>query len=69
MSVLSAPLTDPIQKIIQDLIDWGFANNKDDVTRKALERMHEAEAMRVVFESEEAVKSGKILAGDLSTFL
>lgn len=69
MAVLSVPLTAHLQKIIQDLLDWGVASNKADAARKALERMHEEAAVQVVLESEQQIADGNVLKGDLRRFL
>ena len=65
MSTISVPLTSKLESALDNLIRSGFANNKAEVMRKALTRVSEDEAILVLLKSEQEVKDGLILRGDL----
>lgn len=48
MSTISVPLTSELEASLNNLIKSGFANNKAEVMRKALERLTEDEAVEAV---------------------
>jgi len=69
MSTLSVPLTPKEEKALKNLMAIGFGNNKAEATRKALLQAEEDACVRLVLESEQAVKDGKILRGNARDLL
>ncbi len=69
MSVLSVPLTPELEEAIDNLLKWGIASNRADAARKAILKLEEDAAIQVVIESEQAVKEGKVISGDLRDFI
>lgn len=69
MSTLSVPLNPRLEAMIEDLIRKGFAANKAEVARKAIERLAEEEAINIVLQSEEEVRKGKIVRGNLKKII
>lgn len=65
MSTLSIPVSPKLEEIVGMLIKKGYGANKADVVRKAIELLAEEEAVASVLKSEQEVKDGKILRGDL----
>ena len=65
MSTLSVPLQPHHEELIESLVTKGVAANKADVVRKALNLLAEEEAVMSVLKSEQEVRDGKILKGDL----
>ncbi len=65
MSTVSVPLTPKLEESLNHLIKSGVAETKAQVMRKALARLAEEEAVRVVLEAEQELREGKILRGDL----
>ncbi len=65
MSTLSVPLSPSLEAFILSMVQSGRAANKVDVVRKALKKMSEDEAVRVVLEAEQEIRDGKALRGDL----
>jgi len=61
MSTLSVPLSQELEKFINNQVKSGYASNKADVVRRALVRFSEDEAVRVVLEASEE----PVLRGDL----
>ena len=69
MSVLSVPLTPELEEAINNLLKWGIASNRADAARKAILKLEEEAAIQVVLESEQAVKEGKTISGNIRDFI
>ncbi len=69
MTTLSVPINAELEKFIENMVKDGRAANKADVVRKALRRMSEEEAVQAVLISQQEVKEGKVLRGDLREYL
>lgn len=69
MSTLSVPLTPQLQEFIESQVKSGRAANKADVVRKALRLLSEEEAVAAMLESEQEIREGKILRGDLRSLM
>ncbi|MEK7128531.1 MAG: hypothetical protein AAB933_03140 [Patescibacteria group bacterium] len=65
MSTISVPLNSKLELFLNNLVKSGFASNKAEVMRKALTRLSEEEAIFAVLKSEQEIKQGLILRGDL----
>lgn len=65
MSTLSVPLTPELEIRINSVIELGISSSKADLARTALEKYLEDLAVLAVLQSEQEVKEGKILQGDL----
>ena len=65
MSTLSVPLDASLENFVNDMVRRGEAANKADVARKALRRMSEDDAVNAVLQSQQEMREGKILRGDL----
>lgn len=65
MSTLSVPLTAHHEEFIRSMVKRGFAPTKSEVVRRALDRLAEDEAVAAVLKSEQEIKEGKVLYGDL----
>jgi Arc/MetJ-type ribon-helix-helix transcriptional regulator len=65
MSTLSVPISQNLEVFIEDAIKRGIAPNKAEVVRQALVRYAEDQAIEAVLRSEQEIKEGKILHGDL----
>jgi putative addiction module CopG family antidote len=65
MSTLSVPVSPEMEKFIKRQVAEGKAENKAQVVRRALKMLEEEEAIRLVLESENEVRKGKIIRGDL----
>lgn len=65
MTTLSVPISPKLEEMVGMLIKKGYGVNKADVVRKALILLAEEEAVSSVLKSEQEVKDGKILRGDL----
>lgn len=52
MSTLSVPLTPELEKMIDKLIKDGVAGNKAELARKAIEKMAEDHAVKMVIDAE-----------------
>jgi putative addiction module CopG family antidote len=66
MSTLSVPLNPTLETFINDMVKSGRAANKADVVRRALLKLAEDEAVGAVLRSEQELREGKILRGDLN---
>ena len=69
MSTLSIPISSEQERFIDGYIKEGKAENKSQVVRRALTRLSEEEAIRVVLEAAQEVKDGKIIRGDIREIL
>ncbi len=69
MTTLSVPISGELEAFIESQIKSGESPNKAAVVRKALMRLAEEEAIRAVLMSEQEVREGKILKGDLRKIL
>lgn len=65
MSTLSVPLSNTLLEFIDEMIRKGVGSNKAEVVRRALIRFAEDQAIEMVLRSEEELRNGKILRGDL----
>ena len=65
MAVLSVPLNPELEKAIDYLIKSGFASNKADAARKAILRFEEESAILEVVKSEQEVREGKAITGNI----
>ena len=65
MSTISVPITAQLEIFIDSMIKNGRAANKAAVVRQALVKFAEDEAVEVVLRSEQEMRDGKILRGDL----
>jgi len=65
MSVLSVPLSGPLEAIVNEMVRRGVAPNKAEVVRQALVRYAEDQAVEEVLRSEQELSEGKVLKGDL----
>lgn len=65
MAVLSVPLNARLEKAIDYLIKTGYASNKADAARKAILQLEEEAAIMEVYKSEQEIKEGKIIYGDI----
>ncbi|XKT75456.1 MAG: ribbon-helix-helix protein, CopG family [Patescibacteria group bacterium UBA2103] len=69
MATISVPLSSELEARLDALIADGAGSNRADVMRRALEQFAEDEAVRKVLESEQEVKEGKIIRGDIDALL
>lgn len=69
MSTLSVPLTSGLELFVNQMVRNGYASNKADVVRRALVRLAEDEAVFAVLRSEQELKEGKAIKGDLRKIL
>lgn len=65
MSTISVPITGAQELFIDEMIRLGVASNKAEVVRQALVRFAEDQAVEMVLRSEQELKEGKILRGNL----
>jgi Arc/MetJ-type ribon-helix-helix transcriptional regulator len=65
MSTLSVPLTKEQEAFIEKLVKEKTVANKAEAVRLALRRLAEEEAVASVLKSEQEVKDGKVLRGDV----
>ncbi len=69
MTTLSIPVTAEQEAFITAYIKAGNADNKAEVVRKALNHFAEDEAVNVVLQSEQEIRDGKVLYGDLRKYI
>lgn len=70
MSTISVPLNSKLELSLDYLVKSGVAgDNRAAVMRRALERLSEDEAVSALLKSQQEVKEGKILRGDLRELL
>jgi len=69
MSTLSVPLTNNLETFIESMVRRGIAANKAEVVRQALTNYAEEQAVATVLRSEQEIKEGKILRGDLKKIM
>lgn len=65
MSTLSIPLSKEQEAFVERLVQEKIVPNKAEVVRKALRLLAEEEAIFAVLKSEQEVKEGKALKGDI----
>ncbi len=65
MSTISVPLNAKLESSLDYLVKSGVADNRAAVMRKALTRLSEEEAIFTLLKSEQEIKDGLILRGDL----
>ena len=69
MSTLSIPVTQEQETFIKTMIKRGFANNKAEVVRQALNRFAEDQAVEAVLRSQQEFRDGKELRGNVRELL
>lgn len=69
MANVSVPLSAELEERLDALVSDGVGSNRADVMRRALERLAEEEAIRVVLQSEKEIAEGKVIRGDLRKIL
>ncbi len=69
MTTISIPISGKQEEFIDSYIKSGQAETKAAVVRIALNKMAEDDAVRVVLQSEQEIREGKILSGDLRKLL
>ncbi|MFA5129951.1 MAG: hypothetical protein WC477_03450 [Patescibacteria group bacterium] len=65
MSTLSVPLSAELESFVASMVRSGMASNKADVVRRALLRMSEEDAIDAVLRSEQELRDGRVIRGDL----
>ena len=65
MSTISVPFNSKLESSLDYLVKSGVADNRAAVMRKALTRLSEEEAVSALLKSEQEIKDGLILRGDL----
>ena len=65
MTTISIPIPAALEEFINKMIKRGDAPTKAEVVRQALVRFAEDEAIESVLRSEQEIKDGKILRGDI----
>jgi len=65
MSTLSIPLSSEQEQFVEQFVKEHKAPNKAEVVRRALRLLAEEEAVADVLKSEQEVREGKVLKGDL----
>ena len=65
MTLLTVPLNKNLSQKIEEMIKHGYAANKADLARRALEQYIEDQAVSNVLRAEQEIKEGKTLRGDL----
>ena len=65
MSTISVPLNAKLETSLDYLVKSGVASNRAAVMRRALTRLSEEEAVFTLLKSEQEIKEGLILRGDL----
>lgn len=69
MTTLSVPIDKEQEKFINSLVKSGKAANKAHAVRQALQWYAEEEAIRTVLESQNDIREGRVLHGDLKEIL
>ncbi len=69
MSTVSVPLSAKLEQTIDTLVRVGHGANKADLIRKAITSFAEEQAVLAVLKSEQEVREGKVLRGDLRKLL
>ncbi|HBR81063.1 MAG: hypothetical protein UX09_C0050G0004 [Candidatus Uhrbacteria bacterium GW2011_GWE2_45_35] len=69
MSTLSIPLPVHLETFVESMVRRGVAANKAEVVRQALTNYAEEQAVAAVLRSEQEIKEGKILRGDLKKIM
>ena len=69
MSTVSVPLTPKLEEAVGQLVKLGRGANKADVIRQAIANLAEDEAVMAVLRSEQEIKEGKLIKGDLKKVL
>ena len=69
MSTLSIPVTQAQETFIKTMIKRGFAHNKAEVVRQALNRFAEDQAVEAVLRSQQEFRDGKELRGNIRELL
>ena len=69
MSTVSVPLTPKLEEAVMNLVKSGYGANKADIIRKAIARLAEEEAVFAVLRSEQEMREGRGIRGDLRKIL
>ena len=69
MYTLSVPLTPELEQAVGRLVRRGYAETKAAVVRRAIKFAEEDEAFMAVLRSENDIREGRVLRGDLKTIL
>ena len=69
MSTLSVPLSGALEAFIDSMVKRGFASNKAEVVRRALQQLSENEAVASVLRAEQELNEGIVLKGDLKKLM
>lgn len=69
MSTISIPLSAALDEYVTSAVRRGDAASKADLVRRALQRYAEDEAINAVRRSQEEVREGKVIYGDLRKIL
>lgn len=69
MSTLSIPLPNNLETFVETMVRRGVAANKAEVVRQALLNYAEEQAVAAVLRSEQEIKEGRILRGNLKKII
>ena len=67
MSTISIPLTSRLEDLLENMLRDGVAENKASLVRNAIEKYAEDKVVERILLSEQEIKEGKALRGDLDT--
>ncbi len=65
MPTISVPLQEDLAEFVRTQVKRGYAHTMAEVVRRAIRRLAEEEAIAAVLASEQQVREGKVLRGDL----
>ncbi len=69
MSTISVPLSTELDEYVTTAVRRGDAASKADLVRRALRRYAEDEAINVVLRSQQEMREGKVIYGNLRKIL
>lgn len=69
MATISISLNKSSEDCLDALVADGVGSSRSDVVRRAVEQLAEDEAVRRILESQQEVKEGKIIRGDIDEIL
>ncbi len=69
MSTISVPLSTELDEYVTNAVRRGDAASKADLVRRALRRYAEDEAINVVLRSQQEMREGKVIYGNLRKIL
>jgi hypothetical protein len=64
MTVITTPIDDTIQKMMNSLLEWEYTN-KADIVRNAIRNYYEEKLLERIKLAEKDIKEGRIYEGDL----